>query len=219
MGWFLLIGLFCVLAVIGFFITGRPFKFALGGIIFLIAVVFVILAVIVIWEITSPCTAPFSDHGSSYCQNQAVSTATPTNTQTIPINQTTTEIPPSLPDNTNVINQTQSSQTDGLPQNVGDCSVTSITQVGTRLMDGTTNKPIPGTGSAIWYANGGYQVSYDTIQGISDSQVNDQVNLCLVSVPTDCPAGDNRGRFYQATNLRTQENWTASDSEHSCGGA
>ncbi len=75
MGWFLLIGIFCVLAVIGFFITGRPFKFAVGGIVFLIALAFVSLAVIVIWTMNDQCSAPFTDHNSTYCQNRAVSTA------------------------------------------------------------------------------------------------------------------------------------------------
>jgi hypothetical protein len=74
MTWFLLIGLFCLLAVIGFFITGRPFKFAISGIVFLIALVFVSLVVIVIWIMSSPCSAPFTDHNSAYCQNKNGST-------------------------------------------------------------------------------------------------------------------------------------------------
>jgi hypothetical protein len=106
-----------------------------------------------------------------------------------------------------------------LPTMVGQCDSTTVTQIGTRLTDGSTGNPIPGTGSAIWYADGGYQVSYDTIQGVSNSQVGDRTNLCLVSIPANCPPGDNRGRVYQATNLRTNESWEASDAEHSCGGA
>ena len=74
MTWFLLIGLFCVLAVIGFFITGNPFKFAIGGIVFLVALAFVFLVVIVIWTMSAPCSAPFTDHNSAYCQNKNVST-------------------------------------------------------------------------------------------------------------------------------------------------
>jgi hypothetical protein len=64
---FLIVGIFCVLAVIGFFITGRPFKFAIGGIVFLIALVFVSLVVIVIWTVSAPCSAPFTDHNSASC--------------------------------------------------------------------------------------------------------------------------------------------------------
>ena len=106
-----------------------------------------------------------------------------------------------------------------LPTKVGQCDFTTVSQIGTRLMDGTTNQPIPGTGSAIWFADGGYQVSYDDIPGVDSSQVGDHVELCLVSLPTDCPPGDDRGKVYSAINQRTQQQWTAQDSEHSCGGA
>jgi hypothetical protein len=47
----------------------------------------------------------------------------------------------------------------------------------------------------------------------------DKVKLCLVSLPEDCPPGDDRGKIYRATNLRTGESWEAPDSQHSCGGA
>jgi hypothetical protein len=107
---------------------------------------------------------------------------------------------------------------DSLPTTVGQCSKTNVSKIGTRLTDGTTHQNIIGSGSAINYTNGGYQVSYDTIQGIEDSNVGDEVNLCLVSIPTGCPAGDYRGRVYSAANLRTNETWQAPDSEHSCGG-
>ncbi len=52
MGLFLLVGLFCLLAVIGFFATGRPFAFAFGGIVFLIALAFVVIIGFVIYEIS-----------------------------------------------------------------------------------------------------------------------------------------------------------------------
>ena len=39
------------------------------------------------------------------------------------------------------------------------------------------------------------------------------------SVPENCPPGDDRGKIYKATNLRTNESWEAPDSQHSCGGA
>lgn len=100
-----------------------------------------------------------------------------------------------------------------LPITVGECSITSVARIGSRL-DG-----MPNSGSAIKYANGGYQVSYDTVASVQDWRVGDQVKLCLVSIPTNCPPGDNRGKVYNATNLRTNETWEASDSEHSCGGA
>jgi len=39
------------------------------------------------------------------------------------------------------------------------------------------------------------------------SQVFDKVNMCLVDIPKSCAAGDNRGRVYKTTNLRTGESW------------
>jgi len=100
-----------------------------------------------------------------------------------------------------------------LPTRVGQCNVTTVTQIESRL-DG-----MPGSGSAISYVNGGYQVSYDAIPGIQSARAGDQVKLCLVSIPHNCPAGDVRGRVYRATNLRSGSSWTAPDAEHGCGGA
>jgi hypothetical protein len=99
------------------------------------------------------------------------------------------------------------------PANVGDCIETTIAIVGPRL------EGVPGSGSAIQYANGLAQVSYDPVPGIDNSQAGDAVRLCLVSVPENCPPGDDRGRVYAATNARTGETWTAPDSQHMCGGA
>jgi hypothetical protein len=101
---------------------------------------------------------------------------------------------------------------DPLPTEIGACSETAIADIGYRLGD-------PDSGSAISYANGGVQVSYDTIPEIHRSRVGDAVRLCLVSVPEDCPPDDDRGKVYSATNLRTGESWEAPDSQHSCGGA
>jgi len=109
-------------------------------------------------------------------------------------------------------------QNGALPGRVGGCSIVTVKQVGTRLQD-ADGTPVPGSGSAIAYADGGSQVSYDTIDGIDHSKPGDAVRLCLVSIPERCPPGDSRGRIYAATNLRTHEQWTAADSEHSCGGA
>ena len=99
-----------------------------------------------------------------------------------------------------------------LPTEIGACSETTIEDIGYRLGD-------PDSGSAISYANGGGQVSYDTIPEIHRSRIGDPVKLCLVSIPEDCPPGDDRGKVYSATNLRTGESWEAPDSQHSCGGA
>lgn len=139
--------------------------------------------------------------------------------KSLPNTQNTTISTQGIPLPTVVQNVTATPSVGTLPTVVGQCDITIISQIGTRLMDGLTNNPIPGTGSAIWYADGGYQVSYDTVQGIVSSQVGDQVNLCLISVPDNCPFGDNRGWIYKATNLRTGDVWSAGNSEHSCGGA
>jgi hypothetical protein len=101
----------------------------------------------------------------------------------------------------------------GLPTTVDQCAQTTVAKIESRL-EGT-----PESGSAIAYANGGYQVSYDVIEGIVHSKRGDRVKLCLISIPEDCPPGDNRGRVYRATNLRTHEVWEAPDAEHMCGGA
>jgi hypothetical protein len=51
------------------------------------------------------------------------------------------------------------------------------------------------------------------------SRVGDRVRICLVSIPKGCPPGDERGRAYATTNLRTGAAWTRRDSAHLCGGA
>jgi hypothetical protein len=107
----------------------------------------------------------------------------------------------------------------GLPTRVGQCATSAVKRVETRLIDGVTHRPTPGSGSAIVFANGGYQVSYDTIAAVEASRPGDAVRICLVSIPEGCPPGDDRGREYTTTNLRTKASWTLPDSEHSCGGA
>lgn len=96
---------------------------------------------------------------------------------------------------------------------VGACVDTIVTLVGPRL------EGVPDSGSGIVYENGITQVSYDVIPGIAHSQAGDSVHLCLVSVPENCPPGDDRGRVYTGTNARTGETWSAPDSQHMCGGA
>jgi hypothetical protein len=106
-----------------------------------------------------------------------------------------------------------------LPTRIGQCSRTAISRIGQRLEDASTGRPIPGSGSAVWFANGGYQVSYEEIPQIMRSHPGDPVRICLVALPHDCPPGDTRGRIYKTTNLRTRRSWTLPDSEHGCGGA
>ena len=106
-----------------------------------------------------------------------------------------------------------------LPTKVGSCVITQVESISTRLTDALTDQPIPNSGSEINYINGGQQVSYDTEPGIEDSNVGDRVRLCLTYIPQDCPPGDDRGKIYKATNLRTGATWELPDAEHECGGA
>ncbi len=114
---------------------------------------------------------------------------------------------------------TASAQAGFLPTRVGACVATTIESIETRLMDGATNTPIPNSGSAVRFANGGYQVSYDTVPAIEESRKGDRVRMCFISTPLNCPPGDNRGKVYYTTNLRTHKSWKLPDAEHSCGGA
>jgi len=100
-----------------------------------------------------------------------------------------------------------------LPKHVGQCAKTRIKSIETRLENA------PDSGSAVSFVNGGYQVSYDTVPAIVHSKVGDPARMCLVSIPKNCPKGDDRGRVYRTTNLRTHKSWKLMDSEHMCGGA
>ncbi|MGH7077524.1 MAG: hypothetical protein ACREFU_05450 [Acetobacteraceae bacterium] len=106
-----------------------------------------------------------------------------------------------------------------LPSIPGSCTRSAITWLGQRLTDGANGPPIAGSGSAVGFANGGYQVSYDEIPAINEARRNDPVVICLVRLPKNCPPGDARGRVYATVDLRSLRLWVLPDSEHSCGGA
>lgn len=118
-----------------------------------------------------------------------------------------------------VILQVGTAAAQGMPERVGTCVETTVAQVSHRLEDGNTHVPIPESGSAITYSNGGGQVSYDEEPAVNQSRKGDPIRLCLVSIPRGCPRGDTRGRVYKATNLRTHGSWTMADAQHQCGGA
>lgn len=96
---------------------------------------------------------------------------------------------------------------------VGDCEKTRISQIGSRL------EGEPDSGASVQYANGIFGVSYRRVRGLLQSRVGDDVIVCLISVPQDCPPGDDRGRIYGAINMRTNHKWELPDSSHECGGA
>jgi hypothetical protein len=111
---------------------------------------------------------------------------------------------------------------EALPTEMGACATTSIVSIQNRI------EGEPDMGKSVNYANNGYQVADGTsgldnvpdhTQNMQDWKVGDQVRMCLLSIPTNCPAGDNRGKVYETTNLRTDETWQAPDAWHSCGGA
>jgi uncharacterized protein len=107
-----------------------------------------------------------------------------------------------------------------LPTTLGQCVSTTVKDVMPRLGDGGPIKPEDfASGTAINFANGGYQVSYDRETALLDSRRGDSVVMCLIALPRACPPGDDRGRSYMVTNLRTKRTWTLPDSEHLCGGA
>ena len=105
------------------------------------------------------------------------------------------------------------------PKQVGKCADTFIQQVGTRLSDGATGTPIEGSGTSVSLTNGVYLVSYDEIPSLKNYKVGEKVKLCLLSIPSHCPPGDDRGRFYSLFNYRTRQTVKLPDSQHLCGGA
>lgn len=102
---------------------------------------------------------------------------------------------------------------------VGSCVRTTIAEVTQRLQDGATGRVIADSGSAVRFANGLYQVSYDQVAPLNQSRRGDPVFVCLIALPEHCPPGDDRGKLYTTTNLRSYESWTLPDSAHGCGGA
>lgn len=108
------------------------------------------------------------------------------------------------------------------PGKVGTCAKTTIRAIGSRFSE-TLVKPKPGVeisdGTTIELANDTYGVSYQFVEEVYNSKVGDRVVTCLIALPENCPKGDDRGRLYTTTNLRTLASWTLSDSQHSCGGA
>jgi len=109
----------------------------------------------------------------------------------------------------------------GKPTKEGDCSVTQISAKRTRLQTLYFGAKLdsPGSGSAVEFANGVFQVSYETERAIEESSIDDPVKVCLIHVPKDCPPNDDRGKLYSATNIRTNAQWVLYDSAHGCGGA
>ncbi len=105
-----------------------------------------------------------------------------------------------------------------LPNAIGDCAMTHIAQLTTRFGEPLQGAD-PNAGAGIEFSNGGGQVSYDVPEALYDARQGDPVMVCLMSIPRDCPAGDERGRFYYSVDVRSQGTWVLPDSQHMCGGA
>jgi hypothetical protein len=108
------------------------------------------------------------------------------------------------------------------PARVGECAERTIAVILTRLNEKLpSKKPRPGDdgGSYVRYTNNDTQVSYEWNAALVHSKVGDKVRFCLISIPKDCPPGDDRGRVYETTNLRTHGVWKMQDDPHMCGGA
>lgn len=108
-----------------------------------------------------------------------------------------------------------------MPRKVGSCTNSVITHIGSRFEEKLV-KPKGDDmdqGTSVRLKNGVYGVSYEYVPAVAASRIGDKVMTCLASVPKGCPKGDDRGKMYTTTNLRTQESWTLPDAPHLCGGA
>jgi hypothetical protein len=107
------------------------------------------------------------------------------------------------------------------PAKVGVCAQSTIVRIGTRFSPKLVKpkRDEMDEGASVEIRNGVYGVSYEYVAALGNSRIGDPVLTCLVSVPKGCPKGDDRGKMYTTTNLRTQESWTLPDSQHMCGGA
>ena len=105
-----------------------------------------------------------------------------------------------------------------IPARGGTCAFTRVARVHQRLV-GENHREIPDSGSSVELAIRDTGVSSHLAAAVPASRAGDRVITCLVIIPRGCPPGDNRGRVYTTTNLRTRESWTLQDSQHSCGGA
>lgn len=106
----------------------------------------------------------------------------------------------------------------GIPAKHAQCSRTRIKSVTTRFGEAVTYDN-DADGTAVTYENGGFVISYDREEGLYSAKEGQPVIMCLLSVPYDCPDGDDRGRFYYTLSLEANADWVVADAHHMCGGA
>ena len=109
--------------------------------------------------------------------------------------------------------------TAALPTKMGTCDTTRVAAMEHRLQVTPGGRFDPTSGTAIKLADGGYVVSYEENPAAATWRRGDPAMICLAKIPTDCPPGDARGRYFTVTNLRDMSSLTLPDSEHGCGGA
>jgi hypothetical protein len=103
----------------------------------------------------------------------------------------------------------------GPPTRRGQCKPTTIKEIGHRLYEGYGGPAIEDSGSMVNMADGGHQVSYDTLPAVHASRVGDPVLVCVAEVETGCPRGST-GYVYRTTNRRTGQSWTMGGSTKAC---
>ena len=104
-----------------------------------------------------------------------------------------------------------------MPRRVGACATTVIPAIGRRfgapLMRPKSKATDDGTGVEL--GNGVHGVSNDFDPAVANAKVGDPRETCPVSIPK----GDDRGKVFTTTNLRTKDFRPLGDSRHLCGGA
>lgn len=110
-----------------------------------------------------------------------------------------------------------------VPQQVGQCTLTTISDLGYKLETnddrGRVQTILDPSRDEVRYVDGIEQYSMTKLAGLKGARKGDPVKLCLTEVPDECPPGDDRGKVFKATDLKTGKSWEAMNSEHDCGGA
>ena len=76
-----------------------------------------------------------------------------------------------------------------MPKALGQCALTHIAALTTRLGEDLLEGADPSAGSLVQFANDRVQVSYDRDYGLANSQVGDAVVVCLMAITERLSAG------------------------------
>ncbi len=105
----------------------------------------------------------------------------------------------------------------------GDCKKDKVSELIALKQDYKGDESL--TDFVVKYQSGiaGFYSECDIMQkcnlprGLKGVKINDDVELCLIDEPDYCPVDDERGKTYQATNLRTGAKWVLRGSIKGCG--